>query len=128
MRRLLLALALFGCATPPPPKAGPPLEVNGVRQAPLTQEEVEAKIRGQADQLRTCYGRERYNLNVDLKDFTYKVTVPPDGTPSSAQVQGEVPENQILLSECLAEVLRRIRYPAHVGAKITLMVPIKAPR
>lgn len=99
-----------------------------MRQQALTEAEVESKIRDQADALRTCYGRERYNLNVDLSDFTFKVTVPSDGTPSTADVQGTVPENQQLLSECLSQVLRRIHYPAHVGAKITLMVPIKAPR
>lgn len=127
MRRLAWALVLCACASEPPPRSAP-LEVGGVRQQPLTEAEVESKIRDQADALRACYGRERYNLNVDLSDFTFKVAVPNDGTPSTAEVQGTVPENQQLLSECLGQVLRRIHYPAHVGAKITLLVPIKAPR
>ncbi len=127
MRRFVLALAFFACASEPPTRSAP-AEIGGVRQRPLTEAEIESKIRDQADALRTCYGRERYNLNVDLSDFTFKVGVPNDGTPSTAEVQGTVPENQQLLSECLSQVLRRVHYPAHVGAKITLMVPIKAPK
>jgi hypothetical protein len=129
MRRIGWTLGLVvACASEPPPRSSTPLEVAGVRQNALTEKEIMERIQLNQDQLRFCYGRERYNLNTELSDFTFIVKVPNDGTGSKVRLESDAQPNQLNLAECLQQTLERVSYPRHVGAPLTLRVPIKAPK
>lgn len=129
---LCLGLAVtFACSTPPPPPktAESPEFIDGVRQRPLTPEEVTEQIREGLTKFEDCYRRERLNFTFPtLSSYTFRFQVPADGSKNRIGVVEETQPGQQALRLCLADALRSIRFPAHTGKTITIDVPIAAPK
>lgn len=122
----IVGIVAGACATPPPPPStGKLYDDKGVRQRELTPEEAEKMIQARADQIRVCYGRERMNLDQKVGNYVFRVWIPTDGSGADVEVVKETVPGLITLRGCLEDVLTRIKFPAHIGEPITLMVPIE---
>lgn len=123
---VLLGSAAIGCKTADPPvmtKAPPPVS-DGVRREALAPAEVERAVQGQAARFEACYRSEAMN-SPKLSSYVYRLDVPPDGSAPVVHLQkASIPE-QKLLEDCVTQVLRSLRFPAHTGARLEVEVPIE---
>jgi hypothetical protein len=100
---------------------------DGVRQKPLTAEEVTQEVNGHLEELQKCFSRERLNASA-VSAYTFRMEIPNDGSPPKVALVSNTPppkEDQLFLVNCLSDVLRRIKFPAHVGEKLKIDVPIQ---
>lgn len=130
MRSLLVSLLLAsGCASAPAAPPGPPrLYEDGVRQLPLTEDEVEARVRALAPRLENCYREERLNLSAELSEYLFEIVVPADGQPVEVDVVEESVPEQVSLHDCMLRIFSSMKFTAHVGEPITLRVPVRSRR
>jgi hypothetical protein len=132
-RALVLALAgatLAGCASAPPPKRSVADEdpwINGVRQRPLSEEEVDATIKKNRERVVGCYRRERLNNDGKLSDYVFRLEIPADGKAPKVSAVSATVAGQRALELCLSDTLAALRFPPHAGAKLVLNVPIAGP-
>ena len=122
----LLCASLVACASPPPPPRHS-LYVDGVRQIPVDEKEVERAVWDQAEALGACYRRERLNagLSSSLSGYVFRMRIGVDGARPSVALVRESVGGQVALRECLEQVLKRLDFPAHVGQPLVVDVPIK---
>jgi hypothetical protein len=98
---------------------------NGVRQTPVTPDEISKMISARSEELQKCYNRARIN-NDKVRAFTYKLDVPNDGSDVKVTLVGTPPTMaQKFQSTCLGDVIRQLRVPAHVGQPFQVEVPIE---
>jgi hypothetical protein len=105
-------------------KAPPPTFREGVRQEPLTVGEVEERLKQSRVRLEACYRAEAMN-SPKLSSYVMRMRVPSDGErPEVTVVKATLPEQKVL-EDCVRQVLRALRFPAHSGGAIELEVPIE---
>ncbi|MCK6545652.1 hypothetical protein L6R52_07265 [Myxococcota bacterium] len=126
------ALALFAaCASAPPPKKAEPERpayVDGVRQRPLTVEEVEDAVKRSRERIVACYRTERLNDPTSkLPSFTFEVSIPTDGSAQKVTMTSTDATPLRVLEGCLRDALIAIRFPPHVGTTLVVQVPIQGP-
>lgn len=119
-------VANLSCASsePSPRPAEPPPFVDGVRQKPVTGEEVEREVGRRRARLAACYRSERLNSTA-LAAFLLELAVPKDGGEVSMTVLSSEPPGQLLLQACILGALADLRFPPHVGEPLRLRVPIE---
>lgn len=119
-------VSLVACASEAPPSRppDPPLFVDGVRQKPVTNEEVTRAIGGRRNRLAACYRTERLNTK-ELARFLYEITIPNDGSEAPIQMLTMEPTGQPILEACVTQALKNLRFPPHVGEVRKLRVPIE---
>jgi hypothetical protein len=129
LARCLASVALAGaagCAPAPPPKmeTGGPRFVDGVRQEPLTVDEVHARILKDRRRIGQCHRAERLNSSA-VTAVTFHLTIPnTGGTPAVKLIASTRPE-QRALAACVGDILRALTFPPHVGETVELDVPIE---
>lgn len=122
--RLALVLCLGACASAPKPeKQSAELFQPAVRPEPLTAEEVGALVQDAAPSIAACYHRERLSSDV-LSSYVFELAIPNDSLPQSVAKISSSLEGQSFLEECVSEVLKRIKFPAHAGDDLKVRVPI----
>lgn len=124
---MLAVLLALGCARAPAP-TGPRLYVDGVRQRPLSEAEVEARLRLLAPRLENCYRAERLNLRAELSSFLFEISVPVDGDRVGVELVKASHPKQVALRDCMIGILSSLTFTSHVGEPITLRVPVRALR
>lgn len=129
LRRLasfLTAFAFVACASEQAPPRPPeqPLFVDGVRQKPITNEEVTAQVGTRRSRLAACYRSERLNTK-ELARFLFELTIPNDGSEAPVEMLTMEPQGQPILEACVAQALKSLRFPPHIGEVRKLRVPIE---
>jgi hypothetical protein len=128
---VLSMIAGFGCASAPPPKRAapePPAYVDGVRQRPLTVEEVEDAVARSRERIVACYRTERFNdATSKLPSFSLRMEIPTDGTAQKVTITSQATTPQRVLEGCVRDALIAIRFPPHAGAPLVVDVPIQGP-
>lgn len=130
MQRALLLGPIFfvfaSCASapkPPPPQSAPSF-VDGVRQKPVTSDEVEREVGRRRGKLAACYRTERLNSKTPAA-FLLELTIPNDGSAVPVTVLTSEPPGQHILQACILGALNDLRFPPHVGEVLRLRVPIE---
>ena len=97
----------------------------GVRQRPLTPEEVGANIRKHLGPIQDCYARERLNTPRP-SSFFFQLDIPPDGSTHTVTMLEASDPAQLILTACVSDVLRTLEFPAHNGEPLQVKVPLSA--
>jgi hypothetical protein len=127
MRALILfLLGVLACAGPQAVKQPQAESWDLAFQAKaLTVEQVLAAIGEKSMKLRACFQRERMSSDV-LASYVFELSVGNDGRPPEIKELSTTNAKQLILSECLASVLRALRFLAHPGGVLRLKVPIES--
>lgn len=127
---LIAALAAYGCAGGQP--AGPPDSpefIDGVRQRPLTAQEVGRALAARTARFGRCYQRVRLTLGLNApSDFVARLRVGSDGGPPVAEIVEATAAGQDDLERCIVGELESLEFPPHVGETVIVDVPIRAPK
>lgn len=127
MRALILFLfGVLACAGPQAVKQPQAESWDLAFQAKaLTVEQVLAAIGEKSMKLRACFQRERMSSDV-LASYVFELSVGNDGRPPEIKELSTTNAKQVILSECLALVLRSLRFLSHPGGVLRLKVPIES--
>lgn len=129
LARCLASIALASaaaCAPAPPPKmeTGGPRFVDGVRQEPLTIDEVHERVLKERRKIGQCHRAERLN-STTVASVTFHLTIPNTGGVPTVKLIASTRPEQRALAACVGDILRALTFPAHVGETIELDLPIE---
>ena len=121
----LSVLLLAACSTPQPLRgpSDPDPFVGGVRQKPLTASEVRKIVQRYQGQIDGCFYRERLN-SARVSGYVFELDIPNEGTRQTVRRRSATIEGQRLLEECLTHALQSISFPAHVGSRLRVELPL----
>lgn len=126
---LLLLLGTFPACAGGRRLSVDPEYVDGVRQRPLTVEEVTLEFRKRSDRLSRCYKLVRLTYGLeDRSDYVIRYRVPNTGEPPSAEIVQATRPHQDKLGRCIVEQLEAFEFPPHRGKDLVFDVPIRAPK
>ncbi|MBI4822131.1 MAG: AgmX/PglI C-terminal domain-containing protein [Deltaproteobacteria bacterium] len=115
-----LALGACGGQSKGPDTAPPPPKTT------LTNDQVREHIASKSSKLAACYRAEQLNSD-KASDYVFQLDIPASGAPHTVTLVSETIPDQRVLKECVADVLKSVRFPAFdQPSKVVLEVPIRS--